>query len=84
MRFRTSPNDPAEILNRLPIVVVPFDRDQAHGAGTRISLTLPAGLSLGDRTCLALARIRGWPALTADHAWLGIAMAAGVEVTMIR
>jgi PIN domain nuclease of toxin-antitoxin system len=27
------------------------------------------GLSLGDRACLALARVRNVPALTADRVW---------------
>lgn len=43
-----------------------------------------AGLSLGDRFCLALARRDGLPALTADKQWHTVADAAGVAVTVIR
>jgi PIN domain nuclease of toxin-antitoxin system len=44
--------------------------------------TQSAGLSLGDRACLALARARGLPALTADRAWA--ALDVGVEIVLIR
>ena len=47
-------------------------------------ITLERGLSLGDRYCLALARREGVPALTAERRWPEIAMAAGVEVELIR
>lgn len=41
-----------------------------------------AGLSLGDRSCLALGRRLGTPALTADQPWQGID--PPVEVRSIR
>lgn len=47
-------------------------------------LTRSAGLSLGDRSCLALAAKLGLPAITADKAWATIAGAVGVEVVLIR
>ena len=46
--------------------------------------TRTAGLSLGDRACLALAAELGAPALTADRSWTGIAEAAGVAVQVVR
>jgi ribonuclease VapC len=46
--------------------------------------TRSAGLSLGDRSCLALAAKLGLPAVTADKAWATIADAVGVEVRLIR
>jgi PIN domain nuclease of toxin-antitoxin system len=58
-----------------------FDADQAWLSGDLKPLTGPLGLSLGDRACLALARARGLPALTADSAWTRV---AGVEVRLIR
>ena len=47
-------------------------------------LTRSAGLSLGDRCCLALAKAKGAPALTSDRNWSDIAKAAGVKVELIR
>lgn len=48
---------------------VPFDEAQAHLAGKLRSATKAAGLSLGDRACLALAQHLNIPAITADKAW---------------
>lgn len=41
----------------------------------------PLGLSLGDRACLALARVKGCPAVTADSVWTQI---PGAAVELIR
>jgi PIN domain nuclease of toxin-antitoxin system len=46
--------------------------------------TRRAGLSFGDRVCLALAKREGLPAVTADSAWTRIADAVGVKVQLIR
>jgi len=53
-------------------------------AGRLRAATAEAGLSLGDRFCLALARRDGLPALTADKQWRTVADAAGVAVSVIR
>lgn len=42
--------------------------------------TRQAGLSLGERACLALAMQLGVPALTADRSWLSIAPPRQVQV----
>jgi PIN domain nuclease of toxin-antitoxin system len=47
-------------------------------------LTRPAGLSLADRVCLALARRLGLRAMTADRAWRSVSAAIGVEIELIR
>jgi ribonuclease VapC len=60
------------------------DLELALAAGLLTATTRAAGLSLGDRFCLALAQRLGCPALTADRAWLKIADAVGVEVRLIR
>jgi ribonuclease VapC len=44
--------------------------------------TRPAGLSLGDRVCLALADRERCPALTADRSWAGLNL--GIAVELIR
>ena len=47
-------------------------------------MTLPLaaapGLSLGDRACLALARARSVPALTADRTWSRLELGISIEV----
>jgi ribonuclease VapC len=45
-------------------------------------LTRFAGLSLADRACLAVARRLGTSALTADHAWRGLAL--DIDIHPIR
>lgn len=62
----------------MPIRVVPVDADLSFDVGMLRPLTLPGGLSLGDRYCLALARWEGVPALTTERRWPDIATAAGV------
>lgn len=68
----------------LRIERIPFDEELAYIAGLMLPKTRSAGLSFGDRACLALAfRING-RALTADRAWSRIAEDVGVEVEVIR
>ena len=66
------------------IEVVAFDRQQAVTAGQLASVTRKSGLSLGDRSCLALAKIRDAEVLTADRPWAQIAGAAGLKITLLR
>ncbi len=73
-----------EIMAQLDVKVVPVDRDQATTAGLLRATTRDAGLSLGDRACLALAIRRGGVALTTDRAWEAIADAAHVQVFVVR
>jgi ribonuclease VapC len=64
------------------ITVEPFTLADAVEAARLRPLTAKAGLSLGDRSCLALARRLGTPALTADQSWRGIDLP--VEIRSIR
>lgn len=73
-----------DIMSHLDVEVVPVDRTQAMAAGLLRAQTRDTGLSLGDRTCLALAMSRQATALTADRTWLEIADTAGVQVKAIR
>jgi ribonuclease VapC len=69
--------DPAKLADKLTqagllngaITVAPFTTTDAVDAAHLRPLTRNAGLSLGDRACLALARRLDAPALTADTAW---------------
>lgn len=62
--------------------IVPFDEPQARAAARLRSLTRHAGLSLGDRACLALGERLKCPVVTADRVWASLDL--GVEVLVIR
>ncbi len=76
--------DVRRVLGPLPIEHHPFDGELAYSAGLLVPLTKAAGLSFGDRACLALAQRLGLAVLTADRAWRGMAEAIGVEIDLIR
>lgn len=64
--------------------VVPLSLRQAELAGEILPITRAAGLSLGDRCCLALAIDRKLNALTADRAWEKVAAPLGLKIQLIR
>ncbi len=69
-------------LAELDIVVCDVDRKQAETAGLLRRTTKFAGLSLGDRACLALAATLGGVAVTADRAWANLSL--DVEIQVVR
>ena len=71
-------------LEHLHLTVVEFDRAQAVEGGALRQATRQAGLSFGDRACLALAKSRGLVALTADQAWAHLDDAVGITVELVR
>ncbi len=72
------------MLGALPYAVVAADDALAWEAGGLRSVTASAGLSLGDRFCLVLAKRLGVAAYTADKAWRDIAGDVGAKVVIIR
>lgn len=60
------------------------DLRAATDSGHLRPATRAAGLSLGDRACLALAQAHRLPAVTADRAWLRIEEAIDVRIELIR
>jgi len=67
---RGMPPEVAEdIIFGLPFEPVDFDRPLAAAAGRMWPRGRRAGLSLGDRACLALAEAKNLPAITADTQW---------------
>lgn len=71
-------------LEHLHLTVVEFDRAQAVEGGALRQATRQAGLSFGDRACLALAKSRSLVALTADQAWAHLDDIIGVKVELVR
>jgi ribonuclease VapC len=71
-----------QALEPLGLEVAAFDNEQAFHAGLMNAVTKGAGISLGDRACLSLARMLGLPALTADKMWARLSV--GVTVKVIR
>lgn len=69
-----------EILVDLDLTVVPFDAATARRAGLLRGATRAAGLSLGDRACLALAAERDAVAVTTDRAWGELDLGIAVEL----
>jgi ribonuclease VapC len=59
-----------------------FDTRQADLAGGLISKTRHLGLSLGDRSCLALAMILKAPVYTADRDWAKLDL--GLKIHLVR
>lgn len=66
----------------LELDVSRFPMADAVSAATLRAATRHAGLSLGDRACLALALREQAPVMTADRDWLKVDV--GVEVVLIR
>jgi len=64
-------------VSTMDLHVVPFDASHACTAARLRSITRHAGLSLGDRACLALGLHLGRPVITADRVWASLSL--GVE-----
>ncbi len=73
-----------DILDPISITSVDMDSELAYGVGLLLPQTKSAGLSLGDRACLALAKKLNVPAVTADRTWRAITGKIGVAVEIIR
>ena len=59
-----------------------FNTEQAVIAALLDEVTKVYGLSLGDRACLALAKYKGLPVLTADKMWKDLNL--NIEIQLIR
>lgn len=74
----------SQALETLGFVVHSVTAEDGVEIGLMRARTRPAGLSLGDRSCLVLAARLGLPAITTDRAWAKVADKVGVEVRVIR
>ena len=73
-----------QAFDKLALKLEPFTAETALEAARLRPLTREHGLSLGDRACLATARLRQWPVLTGDRPWLQVADALGLSITSFR
>ena len=74
--------DARRALDSLQLPVHDFDRDMAYAAAG-LRKRIPSHLGLGDRACLALARVMGAVAMTADAEWAMVKV-RGLAVRLIR
>lgn len=66
-------------LGLLGLTIVEFTEEHARLSATLRRQTRHAGLSLGDRACLALATAMTGRAITADRAWMELSLPIPVE-----
>ena len=77
-----SEDDARESLDLLNLEVISFDVDMAHVAAKLREQTRKLGLSLGDRSCLALGLALRHTVVTADREWARLRL--GVKIEIIR
>ncbi len=68
------------LLDSFELEVIDFDTELAYQTVLLRPLTRRAGLSLGDRACLALAQHLSLPALTTDRVWETLSLNISVQV----
>jgi ribonuclease VapC len=73
-----------EVIDHIEAKCVPFEAIHATEAGLLRPSTRYLGLSLGDRACLALARLTHATVITADRPWLQLAEPLGLHIECIR
>lgn len=71
-----------QAIRGLKAEIIDFDEQLAYRVAALRQATRGAGLSLGDRACLATAQHLGARAVTADRKWAQLRL--GVEIQIIR
>ncbi|MBI3697089.1 MAG: type II toxin-antitoxin system VapC family toxin [Acidobacteria bacterium] len=71
-----------EAIQELDVQVIDFDEDLSYRVAALRPATRVAGLSLGDRACLATAQRLGVRAITTDQNWSRVQL--DVEIQVIR
>jgi ribonuclease VapC len=69
-------------IEALGLDIIDFNAQMAFEAGNLRSVARKAGLSLGDRACLAAGRVLKKSVVTTDSAWAGLK--TGVKIKTIR
>lgn len=75
-------NEVSNYLESTFLHIEDFNLNQAKIAGSLFDKTKKYGLSFGDRACLALAKEKKLPVLTADKVWKKVDV--GVDIKLIR
>ena len=78
----TSSDEAHEIISGLDLDVHSFEEGDAMESAALRNATRSAGLSLGDRACIALAQSLELPVITMDRAWTTLRLP--VEVRLAR
>ncbi len=78
------PEELARGCEQFGIDVIDFNKEQALICAALRPLTKSAGLSLGDRACLALAQLMQGCAVTGDRAWQDVKNSVDVKILQIR
>lgn len=71
-------------IDQLTLPILSVEAADGKAAGLLRRATKHAGLSLGDRICLAMAKRRELIVLTSDRAFKDVEEAVGVEIELIR
>jgi len=69
-------------LTALGLEILPFTAAVAEATARLRAATRQAGLSLGDRACLATAAVLGLPAITTDRVWPDLGLP--IEIRVVR
>lgn len=78
------PDDALSSIAILNLKLLPFAAQESAETARLRPLTRSRGLSLGDRACLATARLHGMAVLTADRPWLEFANDLQLDIRCIR
>jgi len=76
------PDESKKMIETIIQEIIPFNLEQAAEVAKLKSVTKGSGLSLGDRACLALAKLKRYPIYTTDKTWKELNI--GVDVQLIR
>lgn len=72
-----------DIMEHLLDEIIDFTAEHAYIAAELYPKTKALGLSLGDRACLTLSLVTGYPIYTADQAWTKLNIAK-IHIKVIR
>jgi len=82
-KLRARQIDDEEIRKNLEILGlqwISFNLKHSKKAGELWEVTMPFGLSLGDRACLATGLIENMPVITADQVWQKLPLSLDVQL----